>query len=266
MATPPKDRSSRWRVLLELVSQSGQLTVAQAADQLQVSQATIRRDFSELAQQQLVTRTHGGVISASVTYNLPLKYRDNRHDAALDRVAHAAAQLVQPGQVVAFNGGLSTSNTARCLAARDDLPQSGPEPAFTVLTNALNIAADMVLRPYIRTVTLGGVARSHAYELTGPHAIEVLDHYWADLLFLGVDGLCAQHGATTEHAEEAGVNAKMTQRTDRVIVVATASKLGKRTFAAICPLTEIHTVVTDDAADPELLTEFSTQGVQLIVV
>ena len=61
-------RYQRWTALLDLLPGDGQLTVAEAAQTLGVSQATIRRDMDQLARQQLVTRTRGGVIAGNVSY------------------------------------------------------------------------------------------------------------------------------------------------------------------------------------------------------
>lgn len=260
------DRSQRWRLLLDAVAEVGRLSVAEAADRLGVSRATVRRDFAALAEQQLVTRTHGGVVAtSSVAYDLPVKYRDRRASLRREQIAHTAATLVQPGTVVAFNGGLTTSATARHVAARADLAAVSGTPVVTVLTNALNIASEMVLRSHIRTVTLGGVARQHAYELTGPHAVMVLEQYWVDMLFLGVDGLCPAAGASTQHADEAGVNAAMVRRSAKVVVVAGSSKLGKRTFARICGVESVHAVVTDDGASAEQVRALQDAGVDVVL-
>src|SRR3712207_6652245 len=136
--------------------------------------------------------------------------------------------------VVGFNGGRTTTATARRLAARPDLAAVRERPAFTVVTNALNIATEMVLRPHIRMVTLGGVARPESYELVGPLAMKVLDELWFDVLFLGVDGLSPDAGASCMHVGEAEINSLMVRRAGTVVVVAGSEKLGRRTFARIC--------------------------------
>ena len=69
------DQSSRWRMLLDALSIHKRLSVAEAAELLGVSAATVRRDFKELARQQLATRTHGGVVATTVAYDLPARYR-----------------------------------------------------------------------------------------------------------------------------------------------------------------------------------------------
>jgi len=258
------NRSARLTLLLDLLADKGRLSVGEAATALGVSEATVRRDFNSLARQQLVTRTHGGVVATSVAYDLPVRYR-GRQNEAKERIAAAAAALVKPGEVVGFNGGTTTSATARRLAARTDLAESGIRPELTVVTNALNIATEMVLRPHIRTVTLGGIARPQSYELVGPLAAMVLRELWIDHLFLGVDGLTAEAGASCFHEGEAGISAIMVERSSQVTVVATADKLGRRTFARICDTGAVSTLVTDDSADPDYVQKVRAQGVRVLL-
>jgi DNA-binding Lrp family transcriptional regulator len=58
-------------MLLDALSIHKRLSVTEAAELLGVSAATVRRDFKELARQQLATRTHGGVVATTVAYDLP---------------------------------------------------------------------------------------------------------------------------------------------------------------------------------------------------
>ena len=258
------DRARRWDQLLDLLAERGRLSVAEAADRLRVSEATVRRDFSALAKQRLVTRTHGGVVAASVAYDLPARYR-SRGDST-ERIAAAAAQRVHLGMVVGFNGGRTTSAVARRVAARDDLASSAGRPGITVVTNALNIATEMVLRPHIRTVTLGGVVRPYSYELTGDLARLVLDQLWLDVLVLGVEGLDPVAGATCHDDSEAGVDAAMVARARRVVVVAAAAKLGARSFARICGTEDVDVLVTDATADPVVVTDLRSAGIEVVQV
>jgi DeoR family transcriptional regulator of aga operon len=259
------DRSQRWRAVLDALGSSGRLSVGEAAELLGVSPATIRRDFAALAEQQLVTRTHGGVVASAVSYDLPARYRGALADSLRERIAVAACERLESGTVVGFNGGLTTSAVARQLAARTDLVSVDGRPAITVVTNALNIAAEMVLRPHIRTVTVGGVARPRSYELVGPLAATVLEQLWIDVLVLGVDGFSLEAGATTHHDAEAGVNTLMVRRSARVMLVAGSEKLGLRAFARICDASAVHTVVTDDCADAGVVQTLRDKGIQVVL-
>ena len=260
------DRGARWSALLSLLAERGRLSVSEVVDALGVSEATVRRDFGDLAAQQLVTRTHGGIVAAAVAYDLPARYKQAGTDDAKDRIAALAADLAVEGSVVGFNGGTTTSAVARRLAARSDLAMATSRPAMTVVTNALNIATEMVLRPFLRCVSLGGVARPESYELSGPLASMVLAELWLDTCFLGVDAVSAPAGATCQHEGEAGINALMVQRAERVVVVATGSKVGRRTFARICPASRIDVLVTDSSANAEALADLQAAGVAVEVV
>ena len=111
-------RYRRWNELLELLAADGQLQVERAAAVLGVSAATVRRDFDELASQQMLARIRGGAVAKGVTYDLPLRYKTERHPSEKQRIAAVAAGLVQPGQVVGLNGGTTTTEVARALAVR----------------------------------------------------------------------------------------------------------------------------------------------------
>jgi DeoR/GlpR family transcriptional regulator of sugar metabolism len=255
----------RWNALLELLPEDGQLTVARAARELGVSQATVRRDLDDLAQQQLVTRTRGGATAGHVSYDLPLRYKTARHAPEKQRIGRAAAALVAPGSAVALNGGTTTSEVARALATRPDLQEgSGGPAAVTVVTNAMNIANELAVRQHIKIVVTGGVTRGQSYELIGPFATLVLADLTLDWAILGVDGLDARAGATAHHEGEASINNLMATRAEQVMIVADSSKLGQRAFARVCGLDEIDVIVTDRDASPAALALFTDRNIRII--
>lgn len=256
------DRYARWNALVELLTECGRITVDEAAAALNVSQATIRRDFDQLAQQQMITRTRGGAVASGVSYDLPLRYKSAKHSAEKQRIGAAAAALVEPGLVVALSGGTTTTEAARALAARADL--SGEDPQLTVVTNALNIANELLLRSRMKIVVAGGVVRPQSFELVGPLGSALLQEVTLDLALLGVDAIDTTHGAAAHHEGEAAMNRLMVQRAARVVVVADASKLGRHAFARVCPIERVETLVTDSGADPAAVATFESAGVTVV--
>ena len=252
-------RYDRWNAILELLAQEGRLSVEDAAQALAVSTATIRRDFDQLAQQQMLMRTRGGAVAQSVSYDLPLRYKTARHADEKHRIAAAAADLVRPGAVVGMNGGTTTSELARTLATHATL-----ESGFTIVTNALNIATELTVRQHVKIVVTGGVARQQSYELIGPLATGVLEQVTLDVAFLGVDGLDVELGASAHHEGEAGVNGLLISRAVRVVVVADSSKVGRRAFSRICPIGQIDTLVTDEQLSDAAAAQLTEAGVKVI--
>ena len=257
-------RYRRWNELLELLAAEGQLQVEEAAKALGVSEATVRRDLDELARQQMLTRIRGGAVAQGVTYDLPLRYKSERHPSEKQRIAAVAAGLVRPGQVAGLNGGTTTTEVARALATRPDLNSQVPPPALTVVTNALNIATELAVRQHIKIVTTGGVARPQSYELTGPLATGVLEQVALDVAILGVDGIDAAAGATAHHEGEASINRLMARQAAKVVIAADSSKVGRRAFARICTAREIDVLVTDTGIAAEDAARLEDAGVDVV--
>jgi DeoR family transcriptional regulator, aga operon transcriptional repressor len=257
-------RYERWNTLLTLLSSRGQLNVEDAAGELAVSAATIRRDFDQLAQQQMLTRTRGGAVAHTVTYDLPLRYKSPRRASEKERIAATAAELVAPGSIVGLNGGTTTTQVARALATRADLHAESGSPAVTIVTNALNIANELVVRPHVKIVLTGGVALPQTYELVGPLATGVFDQVTLDVAIVGVGAVDVSHGATCHNESEADINRYMTGRAEQVVVVADASKVGERVFARICDTADIDILVTDASA--AAVRPFEEAGVKVLRV
>ncbi|MER7761075.1 DeoR/GlpR family DNA-binding transcription regulator [Streptomyces sp. NPDC097619] len=260
-------RDARWKTLLDLLVERGRLDVDSTAAELGVSAATVRRDFDQLAEQQLLVRTRGGAVVHGVSYELPLRYRGSRQAAEKQRIGTAVAELVAPGEVVGLTGGTTTTEVARALASRADLAGEGPGTVtLTVVTNALNIAAELAIRPQFKVVVTGGVARPQTYELTGPLADGVLGQISLDTAVLGVDAFDPRDGAGAHDQDEAAINRLLCERARRVVVATDSSKLGRRAFARICAADRVDVLVTDGSVAPATVAEFRDAGVEVQVV
>lgn len=253
------DRVTRWNALLELLTERGRLSIEDAAAHAGVSPATIRRDFDQLADQQMLTRSRGGAVANGVG-ELPLRYKWSRNASEKQRIGRAAANLVPPGAVVGLNGGTTTTEVARALAARPGAPTGA---TVTVVTNALNIANELAVRPQVKIVVTGGVTRPQSYELIGPLADASLRELSLDVAVIGVDGI-ALEGVYAHDEGEASINRLTVRQARRVIVVADGSKLGERAFARICPLDAVDVLVTDSGAAAETVAAFEAVGVSVL--
>jgi DeoR family transcriptional regulator of aga operon len=260
------DKIARWNHLVEMLAtaEDGRLSIDEVVQTLNVSAATARRDFDELAAQQLLVRTRGGALANGVSYDLPLRYKTARHPSEKHWIAEAAAGLVSAGQVVGLNGGTTTTEVARALVARTRLLGEHPEPVFTVVTNALNIAQELTVQPRMKIVVVGGVARPQSYELIGPLATTLLKDMTLDLAIIGVDAFDAGTGASAHHEGEASINKLMGGRAKQVVVVADGSKVGRAAFARILPAERVHVLVTDATAPADAVRAIEATGCRVL--
>ncbi len=236
----PRRRADRLRRILELVDTEATSSVDELAEALAVSSATVRRDLAQLDSQGLVVRSHGGAMRVDRGYELPVRYRETDRAVEKKRIAAVAATLADDGAVVGITGGTTTMEVARALVDRHGL---------TVVTNALNIAAELALRPNLRLVVTGGIARPASFELVGPVAERTIEEFNIDIAFVGVDGVNVRAGCTTHNDWESLTNAALVRRAGRVVVVADRTKLGQVKFARICDISAVDVLITDAAAD-----------------
>jgi len=258
-------QQQRLNLVLELVSERGNVSIAEVSENLGVSTATVRRDLTLLAEQRLITRTHGGASALGSGYELPLQYKFARQADAKVAIANAVADLVQPGSSVGVNGGTTTTEVARALGRIDRLKTSSDVPGVTIVTNALNVAYELSVREHIKIVVTGGIPRRQSYELIGSLVGSALRDFSLDLAVLGVDGLSGKFGATTVHEGEAEASRQLASVAHKVVIAADATKLGRTTFARIIPLDQIDVLVTDAPVTGELAAEIVAAGVEVIV-
>jgi DeoR family transcriptional regulator of aga operon len=250
-------RADRISTILSRLADDGSVDAGRLASEFAVSPATIRRDLQMLSDQQLLNRTHGGAVASNVEYELPVRYRGGQHREQKRAIARCAAARLPHGPLtIGFTGGTTTHEVARLVTARFDL---------TVVTNALNIAIEVALRPRLKLIMTGGVSRTQSYELVGPLADNVLAGLNIGVAVVGVDGISARGGLTTHDEVEAHTNATLISRAARVIVVADGSKIGQDCLARICDLSVAGELITDSSADPDAVAAVRRAGMPVTI-
>lgn len=259
-------KSDRLRAVLEMLSGRGRVEVDDLVKDLGVSPATARRDLDTLAEQRMLTRTHGGAEALTVAYDLPLRYHDDRDPlAAKQRIAVAASALVGLHDVVGLSGGTTTTAIANELATRADIMAPSPEPNLTVVTNAVNIAAELATRPQVKLMVSGGMLHPRSYELVGSFAEDTISQVSMTIAFIGANALSPDHGATTHNEREAVVNALMATRADRAVLVIDSTKIGRKAFAAMGGPDRFDTIITDAGIGDADHTALTSRGYEVIV-
>lgn len=258
-------RDERLSAILDLLGQADRVQVEEIVETFGVSPATARRDLDALAGRQLLNRTRGGATAHTVAYDLPLRYKREQHADAKEQIAAAVMDLVPVGARIGLTGGSTCTAIASALGQRTDLGESGSNPALTVVTNAVNIAAQLLIRPHLRVVLPGGVIQPRSYELIGPYTEQMLGQVNLDVAFVGINGLQVELGAMVHDDTEAQVNGLMARRAEQAWLVADSSKVGARAFATIGALEEFTGLVTDGSIAESDRRALVAAGLQVIV-
>ena len=252
----------RAKEILRLLLKNGKTSVEDLTDLFSTSSASIRRDLVRLEERGLVHRTHGGVMLAGQVYE-PFRFdasfnvREERFAKEKQRIALAAAELVQENETIGITAGTTTTQVARSLRLRSGLH---------IVTNAVNIGMELSSSNGLDTTLLGGCMRwPGAFSLIGPTALEALQVIVMDKAFISVCGIDQEHGATTIQPEEAAVFRAMTRRAKQVIVVADSSKVGMVSPAVVCAVASIDILITDDGISPEATRAFQQADIRVII-
>jgi len=253
--------NSRSERIMKFLLRSGSASIEEILAEVGSSAPSIRRDLARLENRGLIKRTHGGATLVEPLLYEPFRYdrsfqaREERYASEKRRIGLAAAELVFSKETIGLTAGTTATHIGRSLRHREHIQ---------VVTNAINIGMELCNQPGIRTYLTGGaVPWAWSFSLTGNAALNFLNDVYMDKVFLSVTGFDVERGATTLEADEALVFRKMIKQSKQVIVVADSSKLAKVSPAFICPLSEIHKLITDTGATDEAIEPFARLGIEV---
>jgi DeoR family transcriptional regulator of aga operon len=249
---------ARQEFILRRLQETGSIEVQELCTALGASNATIRRDLEDLEARSLLKRVRGGAMPIG-----PLFYEPFKHDASFQdrvasfseekrRIARAAAEFVQAGQTIALSGGTTTTELVRSLKVLSGI---------SIITNTVNVAMELSNCRDIDVIVTGGHLRGNWFTLVGPLANAATEMLFADIMFIGVDGIDATHGLTCANSAEAELLRKLVHHSKHKIAVADHSKLGSISEWLLCPTSELDRLITDSGARDAAVAPFEALGI-----
>lgn len=249
--------SERHKAILESLRNSGSVDVGVLSQQLKVSAVTIRKDLDMLEEKKLLYRTHGGAIIADpYIATRKVSEKEKLHPELKRRIGQRAIELLSPQDALIIASGTTVQAFARCI----------PNMKMTIITSAMNVVMELLDKPDIEIIQLGGIIRHSSASVVSEYAIRMLDNFACNKLFLGVDGIDPEYGLSTTHLQEASLNRMMIHSATKTIVLADSSKFGRRGFSKICDMSDIDHVITDSGTPAKMLDAMAEQGVKVTVV
>ena len=248
----------RRKKILNLLEKNGQVFVHELSEEFGVSEVTIRNDLELFESKRLLIRSRGGamIFENAVGMDFQLSDKDKMNYSEKMRIGKKAAALVNAGETIILDSGTTTMEIAKNLNSNN---------AINVITNAFNIADQLIKSPNVNIIVPGGTLRKNSHSLVGPLAEKSMRNFYVDKVFLGVDGFDASEGAFTPNIEEASLNQIMIDISKEVILVADSSKFKRRSLAFICPPSKIDVVITDENISKEDKSRLLDQNIKVII-
>ena len=243
----------RQQIILERLSRDGRVLTGDLAREFRTSEDTIRRDLREMAAAGQCRRVYGGALPLSPASG-PLAARRTEAPERKAALGRAAAALVRPGQVVFFDAGSTNAAIARALA---------PGLGIVVATNAPDIASDLVGKPGVELIVIGGRVDPRSGAALGARALRDARAIRVDLAFLGACAVDARAGVAAFDAEEAEFKRLVAERAKAVAAAVTTDKLGTAAPFAVAPASRLTHLIVEADAPEEALAPLRRAGVSV---
>jgi len=246
----------RLDAILDIIYTSGFTSVAEVAQQMDVSEMTIRRDFDKLEADGLIRRAHGGAIAEQRT-QVEVDYRARKLRRAQEkaRIGQIAASLVQEGQSIFLDAGTTVLAMVKFLK---------PLKSLHVVTSSLPVQMEFMNCPGINVILVGGQIMPHTMSYVGPLAMENIHNMRFDWAFLGTGGIDVDRGLTHSTLEEIPIKKAAASSAAKVAVLADSTKFGYCALSLIMPISSVHYIITDSLPENCKQNALSDKGVQLI--
>lgn len=249
----------RQEKIAQLLDVRGKLTVAEISQAFEVSEATVRRDLSALAERNVIRRVHGGAMRAQpvATSEAPIMQRLEQRADIKKRIGQAAARLIEDGETVLLMGGSTATAVARELGGYSNL---------TLVTDSLMVANEVIRQGIHKVIILGGMIDTDEFAVRGTLPRQFLAELQVDKVILGTKAISPQRGLSAESAEEAELFRGCIQAGHVVILVTDSSKFHQSALVRIAPVDVLDTLVTDSDIEAETVEALQERGVYVEIV
>jgi DeoR family glycerol-3-phosphate regulon repressor len=235
------DVAARQEAIAALVKERGRVAVDELAVHFGVTPQTIRKDLNDLAARRRIARVHGGALSASGAANV--EYEERRMMAAAEKAAigRAAAALIPNDASLFINIGTTTEAVSEALEDHSGL---------MVVTNNINIANRLRLRPALQVAIAGGVVRGSDGGIVGELASDFVRQFKVDFAIIGTSAIDRDGALLDFDFREVKVAQAIIANARHVILVSDASKFERSAPVRVANLSDLQTFVTDVCPEP----------------
>lgn len=245
---------ARKQKILEKLETEGFADVKDFAEMLEISDITIRRDLTVLAEQGLLIRTHGGAMKVSFSQN-PITFAQKAAINAeqKDAICQIAASKILEGDVVFLDCGSTVFRMCQFLR----------NMKIKVVTNSLPIINEL-LGSEVSLNFAGGELNHERQATHGKLMIEHFSRYRADKAFIGVDGISLKSGLSANSELEAETALYMSQFAKEVYFMCDSSKIEKERYFPFAEIGFVKNLITDNQADISIIEKYRSAGVNIL--
>lgn len=251
-------KQTRCNQIMEILRRDGEVEISTLCRIFDVTEMTIRRDLNQLAKENNIVRTHGGALLVQEDQITEPSYERRITDASESKamIAKKAIGLISNGERVFLDSGSSTFHIAKQLSnsARN-----------VILTNGINIAAEVILRNNISVIMIGGELRPNTLATRGSLTEELISQFHVDVAFIGANAIDDEGNIYAANTSERCLKRAIMQHSDRTYVLLDHTKFGKTSLIKYATAAELTGIISDEKLPARIRSDFEEKGFNILI-
>lgn len=255
-------KAQRINAILEYLNDNGKVLISDLVQRFNVTDMTIRRDFDYLVSQGKIVRTHGGAVLAKpsdeqkkLTPEASYLTRVNENASNKQSIAQIALHLIKPRQYVFLDSGTTTLNIAKSIPL---------DASCCFITNGVNVAAELLSRPYPNLIIVGGEIALNTWSTRGSLAEDQISNFHADITFLGCNAISPDGNVMIGNVTEASFKHKVMSVSNEIYLLADSSKFDNYSLMSYASVKDFAGIITDNNLPQNIRTRITELGGNLI--
>ena len=236
-------RAQRLQRLRRAVAERGTLHLKDAAQFLNVSEMTVRRDLA--SSDATLVCLGGYVVNATsptaVRYTLEQEIDQHTQDKRL--ACRSAAASIREGDTIFIDCGTTMQSLS------DYLPDGLP---LSVICYSMNVAAIVTRRPATQVMLMGGLYHSSSQSFSSDEGLSYLRRLGINKAFISAGGVHPVRGASCSNFHEIAIKQAVIASAMESILVVDASKLGTLKPAFFADIGAFAKIIVGGAVSGEL--------------
>jgi ribose transport system substrate-binding protein len=235
----------RQRILGLLREQPG-VRVTELAQQLDVSEGTIRNDLTALEDEGHLTRVRGGAVlnDGHLVRSPAFETRARANAAAKQRIGRWAADMVEDSDSILLDASTTAFHMAFCLQDLSNL---------TIVTNGIEVGLTLAQNPSHTVILIGGLLRYNNSSVVGHLGEKILEDLHIKTAFVSCSGFSVETGLTQTDIQEAQLKSRMIRSAERVVALIDSSKFGKVDLTPFASVDQVSQILTDSNVGPQVI-------------
>ncbi|XCP84655.1 DeoR/GlpR family DNA-binding transcription regulator [Roseburia hominis] len=253
-------QSERLEIIIDMLQKNGNVKVAELSRLMDCSEVTIRTDIRKLDEQGVLKKTYGGAVQKeeglTVSFS-PGEFFLNGTEK--QRIVQKAYEYIDNRNSIIID-----DSTTGCYLAK--YIKEHPEKHLIVVTNSLYAAAILSSAKHVELFIVGGQPVGTPPSTLDSFAIQAFQNFNVDKAFVGVNGINLKAGLTSIGTPQMETKRAMIKSAAQTYVIADSSKFGSSNLFTVCPMSDIHLIITDNRISKELLQTAQKNQISIVTV